>query len=64
MIDSAHTRAAISDLFQATACSQREVRRLESLGFTDVKRAWTNIASLRKTLGSADLRGGADEMGV
>ncbi len=57
MIDSAHTRAAISDLLQATSCGQREVRRLESLGFTDVKRAWINIASLREALGSADRTG-------
>ena len=57
MIDSAHTRAAISDLLQATSCGQRELRLLKSLGFTDVKRAWTNIASLRETIGPADPTG-------
>ena len=57
MIDSAHTRAAISDLLQATSCGQRELRLLKSLGFSDVKRAWTNIASLRETIGPADPTG-------
>ena len=54
---STHMLGAISDLLGASTCGQRELRLLESLGVSDGKRAWTNIASLRKTLDPVDRAG-------
>lgn len=45
---------AVRKLLGAKTLGEEEGRLLESLGFIDPKRAWTNIASLRETLAPAD----------
>jgi glutamate-ammonia-ligase adenylyltransferase len=47
----------VRKLIEAGTFGEEEGRLLKSLGFSDPKRAWTNIASLRETLARADKSG-------
>lgn len=47
-------KAALRSLLGASALGDREMSLLESLGFSDPNRAWTNISALKKSFAPTD----------